>query len=91
MTPTLHKAGSLGKIDEMRARAERGEPVFVDGDCLDQVNCEEESIAKDEVHRRIVADVDGLREMPEKQRCVPKARRLAMIKLRPKKRSKSKI
>lgn len=62
MTPTLHKAGSLGKIDEMRARAERGEPVFVDGDCLDQVSCEEESIAKDEVHRRIVADVDGLKQ-----------------------------
>lgn len=62
MTPTLHKAGSLGKIDEMRARAARGEPVFVDGDCLDQVNCEEETIAKEEVHRRIVADVDGLKQ-----------------------------
>lgn len=61
MIPTLHKAGSLGKIDLMRERAARGEPIFVDGDCLDQVNCEEEAIAKDEVHRRIVADVDGIR------------------------------
>lgn len=62
MTPTLHKAGSLGKIDEMRARAERGEPIFVDGDCLEQVSCEEELQAKDEVHRRIVADVDGIKQ-----------------------------
>ena len=61
MTPTLHKAGSLGKIDEMRARAERGEPIFVDGDCLEQVSYEEELQAKDEVHRRIVADVDGIK------------------------------
>lgn len=91
MTPTLHKAGSLGKIDEMRARAERGEPIFVDGDCLDQVNCEEETIAKEEVHRRIVADVDGLRETPEKQQSIPKAKRVATIKPRPKKRSESKI
>ena len=62
MTPTQHKAGSLGKIDEMRARAERGEPIFVDGDCLEQVSYEEELQAKDEVHRRIVADVDGVRQ-----------------------------
>ena len=61
MTPTLHKAGSLGKIDEMRARAERGEPIFVDGDCLEQVGYEEELRAKEEVHRRIVADVDGIK------------------------------
>lgn len=61
MMPTLHKAGSLAKIDLMRERAARGEPIFVDGDCLDQVNCEEELQAKDEVHRRIVADVDGIK------------------------------
>ena len=91
MTPTKHKAGSLGKIDEMRARAERGEPVFVDGDCTEQVSSAEEDATKAEVHRRIVEDVDGLREMPEKQQSIPKAKRGATIKLRPKKRSKSKI
>lgn len=61
MTRTQHKAGSLAKIDLMRERAARGEPIFVDGDCLEQVSYEEEAIAKDEVHRRIVADVDGIK------------------------------
>ena len=91
MTPTQHKAGSLAKIDLMRERAARGEPIFVDGDCTERVSSAEEDATKAEVHRRIVEDVDGLRGLKEKQQCVPKAKRVATIKLRPKKRSKSKI
>lgn len=86
MTPTQHKAGSLAKIDLMRERAARGEPIFVDGDCTEQVSSAEEDATKAEVHRRIVEDVDGLRDLKEKQQCVPKAKRVATVKLRPKKR-----
>ena len=86
MTPTQHKAGSLAKIDLMRERAARGEPIFVDGDSNEQVSSAEEDATKAEVHRRIIEDIDGLRDLKEKQQCVPKAKRVATIKLRPKKR-----
>lgn len=86
MTATQHKAGSLAKIDLMRERAARGEPIFVDGDCTERVSSAEEDATKAEVHRRIMEDVDGLRGLKEKQQCVPKAKRVASIKLRPKKR-----
>ena len=86
MTPTQHKAGSLAKIDLMRQRAANGEPVFVDGDCTDRVSEAEENATKAEVHRRIVEDVDGLRSLKEKQQCVPKAKRVCKVKLRPTKR-----
>ena len=91
MTPTQHKAGSLAKIDLMRQRAANGDPVFVDGDCTDRVSEAEENATKAEVHRRIVEDVDGLRERPEKQQCVPKAKRVCRVKLKPTKRMKPKI
>jgi hypothetical protein len=61
MTPTQHKAGSLAKIDLMRIRAANGDPIFVDGDCTDRVSEAEENATKAEVHRRIIEDVDGLR------------------------------
>lgn len=91
MTPTQHKAGSLAKIDLMRERAARGEPIFVDGDSTQRVSEAEENATKAEVHRRIIEDVDGLREMPEKQQCVPKAKRVCKAKIGPTKRMKSKI
>ena len=91
MTPTQHKAGSLAKIDLMRQRAANGDPIFVDGDSTDRVSEAEENATKAEVHRRIVDDVDGLREIPEKQQCVPKAKRVCKVKLRPTKRMNSKI
>lgn len=91
MTPTQHKAGSLAKIDLMRQRAANGEPIFVDGDCTDRVSEAEETATKAEVHRRIVEDVDGLRGLKEKQQCVPKAKRVCRVKLRPTKRMKPKI
>ena len=91
MTPTQHKAGSLAKIDLMRQRADNGDPVFVDGDCTDRVSEAEENATKAEVHRRIVEDVDGLRGLKEKQQCVPKAKRVCKVKLRPTKRMKPKI
>ena len=91
MTPTQHKAGSLAKIDLMRIRAANGDPVFVDGDCTDRVSEAEENATKAEVHRRIVEDVDGLRGLKEKQQCVPKAKRVCRVKLRPTKRIKPKI
>lgn len=86
MTPTHHKAGSLAKIDLMRERAANGEPIFVDGDSTQRVSEAEENATKAEIHRRIVEDVDGLREMPEKQQCVPKAKRACKAKIRPTKR-----
>ena len=86
MTPTQHKAGSLAKIDLMRQRAANGDPVFVDGDSTDRVSEAEENATKAEVHRRIIEDVDGLRGLKEKQQCVPKAKRVCKIKLRPTKR-----
>ena len=91
MTPTQHKAGSLAKIDLMRLRAANGDPVFVDGDCTDRVSEAEENATKAEVHRRIVEDVDGLRERTEKQQCVPTAKRVCRVKPRPTKRMKPKI
>ena len=91
MTPTQHKAGSLAKIDLMRLRAANGDPVFVDGDCTQRVSEAEENATKAEVHRRIIEDVDGLRGLKEKQQCVPKAKRVAKVKLRPTKRMNSKI
>ena len=91
MTPTQHKAGSLAKIDLMRERAANGDPVFIDGDCTDRVSEAEENATKAEVHRRIVEDVDGLRGLKEKQQCVPKAKRVCRVKLRPTKRMKPKI
>ena len=91
MTPTQHKAGSLAKIDLMRLRAANGDSVFVDGDCTDRVSEAEENATKAEVHRRIVEDVDGLREIREKQQCVPKAKRAGRVKFRPTKRMKPKI
>ena len=91
MTPTQHKAGSLAKIDLMRQRAANGEPVFVDGDCTQRVSEAEENATKAEVHRRIIEDVDGLRGLKEKQQCVPKAKRVCRVKLRPTKRRKPKI
>ena len=86
MNPTQHKAGSLAKIDLMRLRAANGDPVFVDGDCTDRVSEAEENATKAEVHRRIIEDVDGLRGLREKQQCVPKAKRVCRVKLRPTKR-----
>ena len=83
MTPTQHKAGSLAKIDLMRQRAANGDPVFVDGDCTQRVSEAEENATKAEVHRRIIEDVDGLRGLKEKQQCVPKAKRVCRVKLRP--------
>ena len=91
MTPTQHKAGSLAKIDLMRERAANGDPIFVDGDCTYRVSKAEENATKAEVHRRIIEDVDGLRGLKEKQQCVPKAKRVAKVKLRPTKRMNSKI
>ena len=91
MTPTQHKAGSLAKIDLMRLRAANGDPVFVDGDCTQRVSEAEENATKAEVHRRIIEDVDGLRNLKEKQQCVPKAKRVCKVKLRPTKRMNSKI
>jgi hypothetical protein len=91
MTPTQHKAGSLAKIDLMRLRAANGDPIFVDGDCTDRVSEAEENATKAEVHRRIIEDVDGLRGLKEKQQCVPKAKRVSRVKLRPTKRMKPKI